>query len=73
MATYLRAHFDGQSIILDEPATLTPGQTLRVLVEPATDSLASPGETKLFGACKGMFVMGGDFNDPLDCFADYRE
>ncbi len=30
----LRAHFDGHSIVLDEPATLVAGQALRVIVEP---------------------------------------
>jgi hypothetical protein len=29
-----KAHFDGNSIILDEPATLAVGQALRVIVEP---------------------------------------
>ncbi len=30
----LKAHFDGQSIVLDEPAALAVGQALRVIVEP---------------------------------------
>jgi hypothetical protein len=30
----LKAHFDGRSIILDEPATLAVGQTVRVIVDP---------------------------------------
>lgn len=31
----LKAHFDGHSIVLDEPATLAVGQSVRVLVEPS--------------------------------------
>jgi hypothetical protein len=30
----LKAHFDGRSIVLDEPATLAVGQAVRVIVEP---------------------------------------
>jgi hypothetical protein len=35
----LKAHFDGQSIVLDEPppATLTVGQAVRVIVETSSD------------------------------------
>ncbi len=30
----IKAHFDGQSIVLDEPAELAVGQAVRVIVEP---------------------------------------
>jgi len=30
----LKAHFGGHSIVLDEPATLAVGPTVRVIVEP---------------------------------------
>jgi hypothetical protein len=30
----LKAHFDGHSIVLDEPAALVAGQMVRVIVEP---------------------------------------
>jgi len=30
----LKAHFDGHSIVLDEPAVLAVGQAVRVIVEP---------------------------------------
>jgi hypothetical protein len=32
--SWLKAHFDGHSIVLDEPATLAVGQAVRVIVEP---------------------------------------
>ena len=45
----LKAHFDGQSIVLDEPATLAVGQAVRVLVETAcgedTHPATPPGES----------------------------
>lgn len=33
----LKAHFDGRSIVLDEPATLELGQAVRVIVELDAD------------------------------------
>ncbi len=30
----LKAHFDGHSIVLDEPAVMAVGQVMRVIVEP---------------------------------------
>ena len=38
--TTLRAHFDGHAIVLDEPAELTVGQAVRVIVEDSTAGLS---------------------------------
>ncbi len=72
METYLRAHFDGHSIVLDEPAALTPGQTLRVLVEPVADAPINPAhalQKPLFGAGPGMF--GVNFTPDPDATAAF--
>jgi hypothetical protein len=39
--TLLKAHFDGHSIVLDEPATLAVGQAVHVIVEPQSVRAAS--------------------------------
>jgi uncharacterized protein (DUF2249 family) len=67
----LKAHFDGHSIVLDEPATLAVGQAVRVIVD--TDPVENaPQRKSRFGFAKGMFEIRDDFNDPLDEFAEYR-
>ena len=68
----LRAHYNGSAIVLDEPATLQPGQRLRVIVEPPADDPADPPRRSIRGAARGMFEMGDDFNDPLPDFTEYR-
>ena len=68
----INAHFDGKTIVLDEPATLVAGQKLKVVVEPATVvEDIKPVRTSRFGFAKGMIEMRNDFNEPLDDFAEY--
>ena len=66
----IKAHFDGTSIVLDEPATLRVGQSVQVIVDPSLDS--DTPRRSLRGIAKGMFEMRDDFNEPLDEFAEYR-
>jgi hypothetical protein len=68
----LKAHFDGQSTLLDEPATLKAGQSVRVVVDNAISDDQPTARKSLAGFAKGMFEMRDDFNDPLDEFAEYR-
>ena len=67
----INAHFDGKTIVLDEPATLVAGQKLKVVVEPALVEDIKPVRTSRFGFAKGMIEMSEDFNEPLDDFAEY--
>lgn len=71
--TSIKGHFDGHSVVLDEPVSLVAGQAVRVVVEttPATQATTHARPSR-FGFAKGMFVMRDDFNDPLDDFAEYR-
>ena len=67
----INAHFDGKTIVLDEPATLVAGQKLKVVVMPALVEDIKPVRTSRFGFAKGMIEMRNDFNEPLDDFAEY--
>ena len=68
----LKGHFDGHSIVLDEPATLKVGQAVRVVVDGIEAKEQPTARKSLAGFAKGMFEMRDDFNDPLDEFAEYR-
>lgn len=71
--TSIKGHFDGKAIVLDEPADLSVGQIVQVLVDSGSpNERLSPSRPSRFGFAKGMFVMRDDFNEPLDDFADYR-
>jgi hypothetical protein len=68
-----KGHFDGTSVVLDEPAALEVGQAVRVEVEepaPAAEPAQQPRRT-LTGFAKGWFEMSDDFNDPIDDFAEH--
>ena len=76
--SFIKGHFDGTAVVLDEPATLAVGQAVRVeVVEPMATSEPGvqpgpPARKSLAGFAKGWFVMGDDFKGPLDEFAEYR-
>ena len=74
--TTLKGHFDGTSIVLDEPAELAVGQAVQIIVEPAestTDDEPPKRKSLLgFGEGKFKFTFRDDFDEPLDEFADYR-
>ena len=73
----IKGHFDGTGVVLDEPppVTLTVGQPVRIVVDPQQqlpDGAGQPARRSLAGFAQGMFEMRGDFNDPLEEFAEYR-
>jgi antitoxin (DNA-binding transcriptional repressor) of toxin-antitoxin stability system len=69
----IKGHFDGTSIVLDEPASLAVGQPVQVVVEgPLVPEAGQQPRPSRFGFAKGTFEMSDDFNDPLDEFAEYR-
>ena len=69
----IKGHFDGTSVVLDEPARLAVGQEVRVIVDPISSSLTPrPTRPSLVGFAKGTFQMRADFNDPLNEFAEYQ-
>ncbi len=70
--TSIKGHFDGNTIVLDEPAMLAIGQAVRVIVDPSPRADADAPRRSLRGIAKGMFEMRDDFNDPLDEFSEYR-
>jgi hypothetical protein len=41
----IKGHFDGNAVVLDEPASLTVGQLVRVIVETNSASAAGTPET----------------------------
>ena len=68
----IKGHFDGATVVLDEPADLAVGQVVRVVVEQSTPAEAArPRRGPLFGFAKGMVEMRDDFNDPLEEFEEY--
>jgi hypothetical protein len=69
----IKAHFDGISVVLDEPATLSVGQVVRVIVDPSSEEAAGATRRSLRGIAKGMFDVPPDFNEPLDAFREYRQ
>ena len=73
MTTTILAHFDGKkSLVLDGPVDLPVGTPLRIHVEPLNERSADATRRSLRGVAKGMFELRDDFNDPLDCFTEYR-
>ncbi len=69
----IKGHFDGRSIVLDEPASLVVGQEVRILVDPmpATDPI-QPAFTPLVDIT-GTLMNGDTWDesavihiDPLD-------
>ncbi len=72
MLPAVNAHFDGNVIVPDEPLPLAPGEKLRVTIERASAESDVPRRS-LRGIAKGMFEMGDDFNEPLDCFDEYYQ
>jgi hypothetical protein len=64
-----KGHFDGQKIVLDEPASLQAGQTLRIVID---EQQATEIRKPQFGFAKGQISMRDDFDEPLDDFAEYR-
>lgn len=75
MSSTIRAHFDGQNLVPDEPLIgLVPGDALRVTIEraapPPEGEDASPTRRKA-GSARGQVWMSPDFDEPLDDFKDY--
>ncbi len=79
----IKGHFNGAMVVLDEPASLVAGQSVRIVVDKdllhpslektSTVALSDHIDRKsLVGFAKGLFDMCDDFNDPLDEFAEYR-
>ncbi len=50
--TGIKGHFDGTSVVLDEPASLAVGQEVRIVVD--TISSANAARTSVSGFAKGM-------------------
>ena len=63
------AHFDGTTIVLDEPLTLVAGQQVRVLVYPAPEKRnPEPRTEQRFSLHRdtGVEVTSGEFYDEHD-------
>ncbi len=69
--TPIKGHFDGTSIVLDEPASLPVGQIVHVFLTSESGPQTLPRRSR-FGFAKGTFEMSDDFNEPLEDFAEYR-
>ena len=68
----IQGHFDGSSVVLDEPASLMVGQKVQVVIDSESPTPVIPSTRRsLAGFAKGMFEMKDDFNEPLDGFAEY--
>lgn len=67
----IKGHFDGKTVVLDEPAELRAGQSVRIVIDEAVDPQPRPRKAR-FGFAKGKISMSRDFKEPLDDFADYR-
>lgn len=63
----IKAHYDGQSIILDEPASLQVGQQLYVYVAGQGNSQKSSRETlnKILQPVRDAFTASGMTDDEL--------
>ena len=65
----LNAHFDGKTIVPDEPLALAPNQKLRITIEPitegvGTDAVVNPKRT--LGSQPDLVVTASpDWADPL--------
>ena len=67
--TAIRAHFDGKTIVPDEPVDLPKGRPLIIHVEQAESR--HPHKKRWLGALRGQIRMSEDFDEPLDDFKDY--
>ena len=65
----LNAHFDGKTIVPDEPLALAPNQKLRVTIETIDDARPAPtppAGDRVFGRNRGALIrMSPNFNDHL--------
>lgn len=55
MMSSIKGHFDGNTVVLDEPASLAVGQPVRVIVDSSLDENADAPPRSLRGVAKGMF------------------
>jgi hypothetical protein len=67
----IKGHFDGTTVVLDEPASLAVGQSVRVVVEPAVDlaELARQTEEAL-KPTRDAFAASGMTDDELAEFLE---
>ena len=65
----INAHYDGKTIVLDEPATLIAGQKLKVIIEPVllVESKQSSASPKLI-----TFGMLADASRKMSTEDDFR-
>ena len=62
----LNAHFDGKTIVPDEPLALAPNQKLRVTIEMISEGSAAPAADRVPGLQRGLLIwMSHDFNEHL--------
>ena len=64
----IKGHFDGKSIILDEPASLWVGQSVRIIVDPPTAAERAELARRTDEALKPVreaFVASGMTDDEL--------
>jgi hypothetical protein len=70
--TTIKAHFDGEAFVPDEPVDLPVNQAvvLHVEIVPAFPP-PNPSRPKMIGSAKGRFVMSDDWDEPLEDFKPY--
>src|SRR5690606_25302214 len=72
--TAIRAHFDGQTIVPDEPVDLPKGRPLIISVETAEGASVEQLQQRppvRFNSLRGKVRISRDFDAPIDDFQDY--
>jgi hypothetical protein len=65
----IKGHFDGYSIVLDEPATLAVGQPVRIVIDSSDTAEQKP---PILGAWTGKLKILEDGDESVrDHFKDY--
>lgn len=69
----IKGHFDGTSVVLDEPASLVVGQPVLIVVtNQPTDQSSAPDQPSVVGSWKGRVEILDDGEDEiLDQFEEY--
>jgi hypothetical protein len=73
MMSAIKGHFDGTSVVLDEPASLVVGQPVLIVVTNHPTDQTSPREQpSVMGSWKGRVEILDDGDDViLEHFKDY--
>ena len=67
MLQTVKGTYENGQVTLDEPLAVTRAKVIVTVIE----ELPMPRKPRQAGSMRGTFLIGDDFNDPLDDLKDY--